>query len=420
MNRTRTLTRLLLALLCAVLSFGAAWTLRQNFAHTRAALEEQYTLDHLRTQLGVADAVAGAQGTRALSAAVTEYRRASRVPGRTDVGTLALLDADGMILWSDIPVGAVPYDALRRCAGAGTGQLLYARAKEALYLLMASPLSGTAEGVWLLSVYDMSGLLAEQTRQLHSWLLLLGTVLVLVAAALVTMDILQREAERRTRFLAAFSHELKTPMTAILGYADLLRSGEQDAALRQRGADHIYHEAARVENLSRALLALLGLQGGQRLCLESVPATALFEEVARSLPPDIANVRRTAPAGAAVRCDRALLCTLLRNLILNAAHASAPGAPIELTTAPCRAGWRLTVRDHGCGIPPADLPHVTEAFYRVDKSRARRSGDGSGSGLGLSLCAEIAQAHGSRLQIASTVGEGTTIWLELPAGEVTA
>ncbi len=420
MDRTRTLTRILLALLCAVLALGGAWTLRQNFAHTRAALEEQYTLEHLRTQLALADAVAGAQDPQAVSGAVQEYRRASRVPGRSDGGTLALLDTGGMILWSDIPVNAVPYATLRRCVAAGTGQLLYCRAGGALYLLMASPLSGMADEVWLLSAYDMSGLLAEQARQLRGWLLLLGTVLVLVAAALAVTDLVQREAERRARFLAAFSHELKTPMTAILGYADLLRSGEQAPALRQRGADYIYHEATRVENLSRALLALFGLQGKRRLHREAVPAAALFGEVVRGLPPGITNVRCIAPEGAAVRGDRALLGTLLRNLVLNAAHASAPGAPIEMLCTPCRGGWRLTVRDRGCGIPPEDLPHVTEAFYRVDKSRARRNGDGSGNGLGLRLCADIARAHGSRLHIESTVGEGTAIRLDLPAGEVEA
>lgn len=418
MSRARWLAPGLLALLCAVLSFGAAWTLHQNFVHTRATLEEQYTLDHLRTQLRLADALAGTDTANAVSAVAAEYSRANRVPGEEGSGAMALLDAGGSVYWSDIPIRAVPYATVRGSVDAGTGQLLYCRGAGAWYLVMASPVPGGIEGLWLVSAYEVSSLFAEQARQLRGWLFLLAVVLALVAAAWALLGLVQREAERRMRFLAAFSHELKTPMTAIIGYADLLRSGEQEPALRQRGADYIYHEAARVENLSQALLALLGLQGRQRLCLEDVPVAALFEEVARGLTPGPGDVRRSAPPGAAVHCDRALLGTLLRNLVLNAAHASAPGAPIQMLCTRCRGGWRLAVRDRGCGIPPEDLPHVTEAFYRVDKSRARQNGDGSGNGLGLNLCAEIAQAHGSRLRIESSVGVGTTIWLDLPAGEV--
>ena len=76
--------------------------------------------------------------------------------------------------------------------------------------------------------------------------------------------------------------------------------------------------------------------------------------------------------------------------------------------------------DEGCGIPPDDLPHVQEAFYRVDKSRARAAGQGGGNGLGLTLCAEIAAAHGSELHIESTPGQGTTVWLTLASEEAPA
>ena len=112
-----------------------------------------------------------------------------------------------------------------------------------------------------------------------------------------------------------------------------------------------------------------------------------------------------------MRADRVLLADLLRNLVLNAAHASAPGSTVTLRCLPAGDRWRLEVADTGCGIPPEALPHLTEPFYRVDKARARANG---GSGVGLALCADIAAAFGAKLEFTSTVGEGTTVALTLP------
>jgi len=103
-------------------------------------------------------------------------------------------------------------------------------------------------------------------------------------------------------------------------------------------------------------------------------------------------------------CDGDLMVTLLQNLLSNAIRASEPGGRVWLTA------WKdgLSVRDEGCGIPPKHLPHVTEAFYMVDKSRARAA---QGAGLGLALCRRIAQLHKARLTIDSQPGQGTTVSL---------
>ena len=100
-----------------------------------------------------------------------------------------------------------------------------------------------------------------------------------------------------------------------------------------------------------------------------------------------------------------------------AAAATAPGGTITLCCERQGTGWRLRVQDNGRGIPPEDLPHVTEAFYMADKSRTRARG---GSGLGLSLCAAIAAAHGSKLAIESTPGAGTCVTIDLKDGEEAA
>lgn len=114
-----------------------------------------------------------------------------------------------------------------------------------------------------------------------------------------------------------------------------------------------------------------------------------------------------------VRGDADLLLDLLCNLVQNAVKASAEGAPVEVRCLPGAGTVTLEVADHGCGIPAEKLPRVTEPFYMVDKSRARRQG---GSGLGLALCQRIAAAHGSSLAIESAPGRGTTVRVVLQKG----
>ena len=136
-------------------------------------------------------------------------------------------------------------------------------------------------------------------------------------------------------------------------------------------------------------------------------------QTVRSLPQGSTPVPRVISAGCVVQVDRSLWVDMLRNLTLNAQRAcqDIEGAAITLRCER-RAGQAVfTVTDTGCGIPAADLPRVTEAFYMVDKSRSRAAG---GSGIGLALCARIAGAHGAKLEITSTEHVGTTVTIAVP------
>ena len=167
------------------------------------------------------------------------------------------------------------------------------------------------------------------------------------------------------------------------------------------------HEGRRLEALSRKLLALLGLNE-EGVELTAVPLPALWPRLHAACP-DV--TLRTPAAAPTVRGDADLLLDLLCNLVQNAAKASAPGAPVLVLCAQAGDVVTLTVADRGCGIPPELIPRVTEPFYMVDKSRARRQG---GSGLGLALCQRIAAAHGSALRIESEPGRGTRVSVTLP------
>lgn len=218
---------------------------------------------------------------------------------------------------------------------------------------------------------------------------------------------LQVDVQRREDFMGAFAHELKTPMTSIIGYADMLRTLQIDPAEQHEAAGAIYHESRRLEALSYKLLSLLSLSD-ERLELAPVDLADLWPQLRMACP----QVPLLTPqGGAVVHGDADLLLDLLCNLVQNAAKASPAGMPVTVLLADAGDTVALTVQDHGCGIPADKLARVTEPFYMVDKSRARKQG---GSGMGLALCQRIAAVHDGTLQISSQVGVGTAVTVTLP------
>ena len=144
--------------------------------------------------------------------------------------------------------------------------------------------------------------------------------------------------------------------------------------------------------------------------MEPVTVFSVYGEVRRSLPEWPLRLEWQGEQQAVVQADRVLLATLVRNLVLNAAAAEPKDNTVTVRCDRCDEGIRLCVEDRGKGIPAEELPHITEPFYRVDKSRAREKG---GNGLGLSICAMIARLHGSPLELDSREGEGTRVWVTL-------
>ena len=223
---------------------------------------------------------------------------------------------------------------------------------------------------------------------------------------------LEDVARRQEDFTGSFVHELKTPLTSIIGYADMLRSQDLGKDVRFKAASYIFSEGKRLENLSLSLMNLL-VVGRSEAETGAVNMRRLCTEAARISQPAMKakglSLAVQAEEGV-IQGDGALLQTLLQNLLDNARKATDSGGQVTLTGRKTAEGYQITVADQGRGIPRRELDKITEPFYMVDKSRSRAEG---GAGLGLALCKEIAELHRGRLDFESTEGAGTSVTVTL-------
>lgn len=223
---------------------------------------------------------------------------------------------------------------------------------------------------------------------------------------------LESDMQRQESFMGAFAHELKTPMTSIIGFADLLRQGNLDENTRMMAADYIYSEGHRLERLSFKLLELILLKKDE-LVMKRVWLGTYLNEIEQALSPALKNrgIRLVCKAEQKrVMLEPDLVRSLLYNLVDNASKAMEGGGIIAIRGTAIPGGCRFQVADNGRGMKPEALERITEAFYRVDKARSRSQG---GAGLGLSLCKQIAQLHNGDISFASEPGKGTRVTVNL-------
>lgn len=215
---------------------------------------------------------------------------------------------------------------------------------------------------------------------------------------------LQEAARAQEEFVGVFAHELKTPLTAIIGYADMMRSQKLEEEKLLLSADYIYQEGRRLEKLSFNLLDLIVLKRTEKPN-GRFHTKAIFEYIRDTFSKFDINLYIQYEERE-VYGEMSLIKTMVANLVDNAVKVSEPSGLVEVTGAAEDGRYTFTIHDCGYGIPPEHLSRLTEAFYMVDKSRSRSR---HGAGLGLTLCAEIARLHGTELTIGSVVGMGTTV-----------
>lgn len=219
---------------------------------------------------------------------------------------------------------------------------------------------------------------------------------------------LELATQQQKDFTASFAHELKTPLTSIIGYADTLRSRRLPEEQQFEAASFIFSEGRRLETMSHSLLRLFALEN-ETPQMQPFSALALARAVEESIAFPLKQrqlVLELRVEDRALVGEKNLLNILLYNLLDNARKASEPGGKITLLGARTPEGYCFAVKDRGRGIPAEAISRITEPFYMVDKSRSRAEG---GAGLGLALCKRIAQLHGTQLHYESKVGRGTVV-----------
>ncbi len=237
---------------------------------------------------------------------------------------------------------------------------------------------------------------------------------------LVLRDVtgLRRLEKVRAEFVVNVSHELRTPLTAIKGYVEtVLDEASPESATHRRFLEAAGSHVERMGRLLDDLRNLSDIETGKVVLHPAAihigdvagEVSAMFERDAAKK--DVALLNRISPR-CRVRADRDRVSQILVNLVDNAVKHTPKGGTVTFQAAREDRHVRVTVRDTGHGIPRADVPRVTERFYRVDKARSREAG---GTGLGLAIVKHLVQLHGGTLHIESDDGRGTTIGFLLPA-----
>lgn len=222
------------------------------------------------------------------------------------------------------------------------------------------------------------------------------------------MDELTKQAKRQEDFTASFAHELKTPLTSIIGYADMLRTMECTREETLEAVNYIFHQGKRLESLSFKLLELI-VSDKQTYKFRSLSVQKLAKHAIR-----MTSIKRKKKGislqvgmeDGLIRGERDLLISVFTNLLDNAAKATEPGGEILVRGRRYAKSYLFCVMDNGCGMEQKEIARITEAFYMVDKSRARKEG---GAGLGMTLCSRILAIHDARWRIFSISGKGTAI-----------
>ncbi len=236
----------------------------------------------------------------------------------------------------------------------------------------------------------------------------------------VMLDRLERGVADKRRFVADSSHELRTPLAVMRAELEV---GQQEAGLSQGARDVLASAVEEVDRMTRIVDNLLTLaridEGKLRLLRTDIALSPAVASVVDELTPLARShgvrLRRPTPrgdGGPVVVADAERLHQVLLNLLENAVKYTGSGG--EVMAEPWTNGEvaGVTVRDTGPGIPPADVPHVFERFYRLGAARSRH--DGGGSGLGLAICHEIVEAHGGTIWVRSEPGHGSEFSFSLP------
>ena len=230
---------------------------------------------------------------------------------------------------------------------------------------------------------------------------------------LVEMDRLKGD------FINTVSHELRTPLSTIAGYAEFLEDNLSGKLTEDQRlyVTQIQEAETRISQIVDDLLDFARMEAGTfKLAFQDADLVAVLQDTMASLIPQGQRAKietsLALPSEPLVVCaDRKRILQVLVNLVGNAIKFTPPGGHVDVSLKECDDMARIEVLDTGIGIAPEDLPHVFEKFYQVDRSTTREYG---GAGLGLAISKTLVELHGGRIGVDSSLGKGSTFWIELP------
>ncbi len=244
----------------------------------------------------------------------------------------------------------------------------------------------------------------------------------LVESMTQMLDRLRRSFELQRQFLASAAHELKTPVAVLKSTLQQTRQRPRSNEEYQLALDHCLEDLGRLEQLLHSMLRLARAEqwaeGALRRDLERINIASTWQEAIERVQPlaqaNNVNIDFSESGSLIFRADPEDLQTIWSNLLENAIRYSPNGSTVEVKLGREADSLRVEVSDRGAGIPPQDLPHIFERFYRGDGSRTRSSG---GFGLGLAIARALVEAYGGRIRAESEAGQGTRMMVTLPADE---
>lgn len=219
--------------------------------------------------------------------------------------------------------------------------------------------------------------------------------------------------EERQRFIDNLAHEMRTPITAIMGYGEFLKYANYTPEEGVRAIDYIIHQSERMKSMAYKLMDLARLNNSE-IVPQTVDLRDVLAYVESTLEQNIKEKHVQVEKDIQVILmdgDKDLIEALLLNIMENALRALPNGGKIEVKTHREGEGFMLSIADNGTGIRKVDISKVFEPFYRADKSRSRAYG---GAGLGLALCKQICDLHHARMEVFSQPDVGTTITIKFP------
>lgn len=225
---------------------------------------------------------------------------------------------------------------------------------------------------------------------------------------------LELSVKQREDFISNFTHELKTPMTSIMGYTKVLKKDKYSKEDKEKALDYIYSETKRLETLSHKLLDLASLSE-DKIILSNINTTDFFKEIKKIASKRFQDIHINLDVKEeTILGDKELLTTCIMNLIENGYKASDKEKNIEIIGKSFKDKYRITIIDNGIGIKKDEIDRITEDFYTIDRSRSKKTGS---YGLGLGIVSKILALHHAKLNFKSELCKGTKVSFDLEMAE---